>query len=98
MGFGGGDLKGLTSGGLLGDHGILKHPSLSNIIGGGTGLLGGDKKPASKVAIAPIPPIATQSNQTPGQSLTTFAPPQKAAIGTSATGEDTGLSGPNILK
>lgn len=98
MGFGGGNLKGLTSGGLLGDNGILKHPSLGNIIGGGTNLLGDEKKSGSKTAVAPAPLISTQSTQTPGQSLTTFAPSQKAAVGSVAAGEDSSLSGPNILK
>ncbi len=84
MGFGGGFLKGATSGGLQGPNSILKHPSLSNLIAGGTNILGGGDK---KKTPPPTPMTTTPKG---GQSLTSTDNNTSQPLT-----EDTG---PNVLK
>lgn len=84
MGFGGGNLKGLTSGGLEGPNSILKHPSLGNLIGGGTNLLGSDNKksaPAAAAALAGTDTTGTQSLTATGGSANKINSP--TALGAS---------------
>jgi len=86
----------LLTGGLLGPTGIISHPTLKNALTGGFG--GGDeKKKKSPAAVPSIPTTATQSNSTPALSLNPIPQTQMAAIG-AAGGENTSLTGPNILK